>query len=165
MNLDEHQLGIPSNCDNCQSVEIRLTENKIVYEVNKGAWPYCYYCDNCGAMVACHPNTNKPMGLMAVGSIRRKRGKLHELFDPIWKYGYLSRTDAYEWLAKQLDIHGVCHIGMLNKEQLVKAISMMTAHNKNGYAQFVRRKNKNKAKEYARIKREDSRIARRKYGD
>lgn len=165
MEFQDHQLPIPSNCDNCKSEEIRLTENKVIYVENKGDWPYCYYCDACGAMVACHPNSNKPMGLMAVGSVRRKRGRLHQLFDVIWINRYMTRTKAYEWLASQLNIEGSCHIGMLTKEQLNLAISIMTAHNKNGYSQFIRRKAKDASKRHARLKREDSRIARRKYGD
>lgn len=157
------QLKPPKVCDSCKSDRIGVTSNSVVYGIERGAWPYCYYCDDCGAMVGCHPNTHNPLGLMATSAIRRKRKQLHELFDPVWRENYLSRDDAYRWLGSQLNIEVECHIGNLTKEQLIVAISLMRAHKETDYKLFRRRKAKADAKHYERTNRENSRIVIRKF--
>jgi len=139
-----NKLPPPTKCDNCSSSRMGLTSNSVLFGKERGNWPYCYYCDDCAAMVACHPNTNNPMGLMASSAIRRKRAKLHEVFDPVWEFKYLSRDDAYKWLAKELDLPSDidCHIGLLNPTKLQQALDIMNAHSKNDYIQFKRRKEK-----------------------
>jgi len=164
--MQKKQLPPPDNCDSCQSDRIGLTSNSVLYGIEKGEWPYCYYCDDCGAMVGCHPNTHNPMGLMAVASIRRKRAKLHEAFDPIWQLRYLSRDDAYKWLAKELDLpdNEDCHIGLLSPSNLNLALNLMRAHSSNNYIQFKRRKEKNATRQRERYARQNDKIGRRKSG-
>jgi hypothetical protein len=140
-----------------------LTSNSVIYGEEKGKWPYCYYCDDCTAVVACHPNTYNPMGFMATSAVRRLRQKVHRLLDPIWENNFLSRSDAYDWLANQLSIApSECHISHFNKSQLDLAISVLSVHAKNDYIQFQRRKTKNDARRNARNDRQNSRIVRRK---
>ncbi len=164
MTVVRKQLSAPIKCDNCGSDRIGLTSNSVVYGVQRGDWPYCFYCDECSAMVGCHPNTHLPMGLMATGPTRRKRKQLHVLFDPIWRLGYISRDDAYIWLAKELEIESDnCHIGELTLSKLQRALEIMRAHSSNGYSLFIRRKEKNELRKSARLDREDNRITRRKF--
>lgn len=157
-----NQLPPPTVCDNCSSDRIGLTSNAVVYGEPKGDWPYCYYCDDCSAMVNCHSNTRNPLGLMANGTTRRKRMRLHILFDPIWHQKLMTRDDAYKWLGSQLGMDVECHIGTLNKDQLSLALDIMTAHSNNDYALFRRRKVKANAKRNARNERENGKIGRRK---
>lgn len=158
------RLPQPTTCDNCNGPNVIRTTNDVVYGELAGDWPYCYYCNDCAAMTGCHPNTHIPLGLMATGAIRRRRGKLHEIFDPIWKLNYLSREDAYTWLGTQLELNEECHISHLSKEQLKQAFAIVLAHKKNDYALFKRRKDKNAAKSLARKRRQDSKIGIRKAG-
>ena len=162
MYVYRNQLNAPKVCDNCESPRIGLTSNSVVYGSEFGKWPYCYYCDECGAMVGCHPNTHNPMGKMATGATRRLRAKLHELFDPIWRLNYLSRNDAYIWLEKELNLNEECHISHLDKDQLKQALKILNAHKLTDYALFKRRKEKNDARKYARNRRQDARIGQRK---
>ena len=162
MYVYRNQLPAPSVCDNCGSSRMGLTSNAVVFGKEQGRWPYCFYCDDCGAMVGCHPNTYKPMGKMATGATRRLRQKLHEIFDPIWKLELLSRNDAYIWLEKELELTEECHISYLTKEQLKQAILALRPHNLNNYALFRRRKEKNDSRAFARNRRQDSRIGQRK---
>lgn len=157
-----NQLSAPTACDNCSSDRIGLTSNAVIYGVPTGKWPYCFYCDDCGAMVNCHPSTHSPMGLMANGATRRKRQQLHRLFDPIWKFNYMSREEAYEWLGSQLNLGEECHIGHLTKNQLLMALDIMRPHASNEYALFKRRKEKNDSRRYARNLRSNARIGLRK---
>lgn len=51
----------------------------------------------------------------------------HEEFDKLWKQGYLTRTEAYKWLASKLNISlKKCHISKLNESQCfdVERLSM-----------------------------------------
>lgn len=162
MNVERNQLPKPSNCDNCGSSNVGLTSNATLYGTEKGNWPYCYYCSDCGASSSCHSNTYNPMGLMATGATRRLRGKLHAVFDPIWRNDYLSRELAYNWLGKELGLTVECHISHLTKDELKKAILILSAHVVNDYAMFKRRKVKSNAKRFDRKQREGARISLRK---
>ena len=42
----------------------------------------------------------------------------HDEFDKLWKEGYMSRSEAYKWLAKKLNIpRSKCHMRKLNESQ------------------------------------------------
>jgi hypothetical protein len=72
-------------------------------------------CSPCRAWVGCHPGTAKPLGRLANAELRRAKQHAHEAFDPIWKDGFLSRSEAYEWLAMKLGIPSAeCHVGMMD---------------------------------------------------
>lgn len=158
------QLPPPEKCDNCSSLNFKVVLNSVIYGIERGEWPYGYFCRDCRAYVGCHPNNYNPMGRMATASTRRKRSTLHELFDVIWREGWIRRDDAYRWLAQQLELDNVnnCHIGELSKEQLDWAIAIMRAHKAKEYAQFRRRKEKETAKKYEQRSRESTRIGLRK---
>lgn len=72
-------------------------------------------CSPCRAWVGCHPGTREPLGRLANSELRRAKQDAHEAFDPIWKEGPLSRSEAYEWLARKLGIPSAeCHVGMMD---------------------------------------------------
>lgn len=53
----------------------------------------------------------------------KARIKAHRHFDILWKTGFLSRSEAYNWLSKTLNISkDVCHMKLLNYEQCKKVI-------------------------------------------
>lgn len=115
----------PAECDNCKSKAIRLTKNDILYGKIYGSWPLVWYCDDCGAAVGCHPNTDVPLGIMADRMTRRWRKKAHEAFDPIWrKPNWITRHQAYEWLAGKLGLETkACHIGTFTRNQCRQVIA------------------------------------------
>ena len=89
-----------------------------------------WLCEPCKAYVGCHQasrhnkfNPTVPLGRLADGQLRKAKSAAHLTFDRIWKEGYKTRTDAYAWLAAQLEIKVEnCHIGefdvdMCNKVQ------------------------------------------------
>ena len=56
------------------------------------------------------------------------RQRAHELFDPTWKSGALTRKAAYSQLAQRLDIPlSKCHIKLFNKERLQQVIGLLEA--------------------------------------
>lgn len=119
----------PDSCDMCDSSNIVLTTNAVIYGRDYGKWPKLWYCNDCKAAVGCHPNTNIPLGRMADKETRELRKKVHDVFDRIWKSGSMNRSQAYEWLAQGLKIPAPdCHISWLTKEQLSDALVLSSIY-------------------------------------
>lgn len=127
--MRKFELEPPSHCDACCSPNVSLTTNDRIYGRVHGNWPYVYFCDDCKAAVGCHPDTHIPLGRMADKTTRHIRAKVHESFDPIWRSGLMSRSDAYRWLAAALNIeYDLCHISWLSREQLIEAREKSTVY-------------------------------------
>ena len=109
-------LPAPTECRFCAG-PVQLVDNKAIYGRNYG-WPKTYLCDDCGAFVGCHPNTEIPLGTLADDATREARKRAHSAFDHIWRDKHLSRDEAYLWLAGKLGIERrECHIGMFEVER------------------------------------------------
>lgn len=78
-----------------------------------------YHCLPCEAYVGCHPNTVKPLGVLANAELRMAKCRAHEVFDLIWKEGYMPRGKAYTWLGKELNLTSP-HIGEMTVHQCVR---------------------------------------------
>ena len=77
----------------------------------------CYYCVPCQAWVGCHKDSTKSLGRLADKNLRKLKHLAHEAFDPIWKDGYMSRSEAYLMLSRAFELPiGQTHIGMFNEE-------------------------------------------------
>ncbi len=153
----------PSQCDCCCSVNIELTKNDRIYGRIYGDWPWCYFCNDCGAAVGCHPNTFIPLGRLAGKKTRQLRAKAHKEFDQLWRSGLMSRPKAYRWLAGRLGIEpSQCHMSQLPDDQL-KLTAQICAEYLNENAEALqRRKQKERAEYDNRDKRTASHIRRRK---
>ena len=121
--MRKYALDLPENCHNCKSPNIELKHSsEFKGEPNK-PHSFIWFCNECEATVGCHKGTFYPLGYMADKKTRQKRRYLHCLFDPLWNSRAMSRSDAYDWLAEQLDISpDACHISMMNSQQLGRAI-------------------------------------------
>jgi len=163
MSKIEDALPIPAHCDNCCSVNIELTTNDVIYGRIYGNWPKVYYCNDCTAVVGCHPGTETPLGRMADRETRKLRTKAHNAFDPLWRNGYMTRSRAYNWLASTLGIHSnECHISWLSKEQLKQVAEFCSNYLEQNAKSLQRRKEKQNAKAIERNKRTNREITRRK---
>lgn len=66
---------------------------------------------DCRGSHAAHPD-GRPVGTPADARTRRARVEAHEAFDRVWKYGRMSRDQAYLWMQESLGIKSSkCHIG------------------------------------------------------
>ncbi|MEB3190449.1 MAG: zinc-finger-containing protein [Snowella sp.] len=114
-------------CPYCKR-ESQFVDSSIIYGKSYGM---IYLCSNCDAYVGCHNGTNKAKGTLANKELRELRKKAHECFDPLWKNGSQSRSSAYKWLSKQLNIpFSKTHIAMFNEEQCKKVIALTQAGQK-----------------------------------
>ncbi|MCA1800508.1 MAG: DUF3268 family zinc-finger domain-containing protein [Actinobacteria bacterium] len=89
-----------------------------------------YLCRACDAYVGTHKKSGKPLGTLAGPMLRSMRKDLHEAFDPLWENGiFESRTQAYAWLAKAMDIDPkFAHIGQFNEDQCFRAMQLIEVY-------------------------------------
>lgn len=107
----KNPLPAPTECRFCQS-HVRVATHQEVYGRDYSDWPWVYLCDNCGAYVGIHPFTNIPLGTLADKATRDARKNCKKPFEAIWRSGLMRRSEAYIWLAAQLNIPvGECHFG------------------------------------------------------
>ena len=91
-----------------------------------------WLCKPCNAYTGTHDknlkrgfNGTEPLGTLANAKLRKLRKDTHAVFDLIWQEKYFTRSNAYEWLAKQMNIHSnKCHIAMFDEAQCNKAINI-----------------------------------------
>lgn len=110
-------------CDYCQG-QAHLVTGKVLYPHRSDLFDrFFWYCEPCDAYVGCHAKNKGhgdgtvPLGRLANAELRRARGKAHTAFDAIWMSGRMTRTEAYTWLANELDIAPQnCHIGRFDAE-------------------------------------------------
>lgn len=103
------------NCDYCGKKAILVT-GKEIYPHRTDLFSKKFWnCSPCKAFVGCHGKTNMPLGRLANALLRKAKMNAHEGFDPIWKDKLKTRSEAYSWLAKELQIKSEkCHIGMFD---------------------------------------------------
>lgn len=89
----------------------------------KGREPI-YLCVNCNAYVGCYPD-GRPMGKVANTVLRLKRQETHRIFDQFWKKQGWSRSAAYRWLARSLNIpEQDAHIGLMEMDECERVIRL-----------------------------------------
>lgn len=78
-----------------------------------------YVCKNypaCDAYVRVQPGTTIPLGTVANRELRAMRAEAHRHFNQLFKYGFMTKHDAYQWLAGILNVsRDQAHIGCLNE--------------------------------------------------
>jgi hypothetical protein len=66
-----------------------------------------------------------PFGRVAKQELRYKRQAAHRAFDPVWRLGYKTRNEAYEWLAGELNIpRAYCHMGMFGEDTCDRVVTI-----------------------------------------
>lgn len=113
-------------CPYCVSKAKLVTGLEVYPRIRSSHSKWYYKCPNCDAYVGCHPKTQMPLGTLADAELRTLRSKVHKKFDPIWKAKKVSRRQAYQKLARALNLDlNKCHIGMFNIEQCNEALEFL----------------------------------------
>lgn len=116
-------------CPYCKA-QAELVTGKEIYPHRPDLFAKKFWrCLPCDAYVGCHDAGNgygdgtRPLGILANAQLRLAKSNVHNVFDDIWKLGFMTRRKAYSWLAKEMGIRfDDCHIGMFNVEQCSQAI-------------------------------------------
>ena len=114
-------MRVPEICRYCGGI-VRLVPAKQVYgEAVKRLGlegESLYQCQNCNARVGCHRGTERPLGNVANEMLRLKRIETHQIFDAFWQNRGMTRSQAYKWLAQQMDLPTrQAHIGGFEMDQ------------------------------------------------
>jgi hypothetical protein len=112
-------------CSYCRSPATLVTGAQLYPRRPELAERRFWECADCQAWVGCHtpqgdddPECPRPLGTLADASLRRWRNSALALFDPIWQSGQMTRSQAYEWLAREMGLPKQrCHIGGFNEAQ------------------------------------------------
>lgn len=77
-----------------------------------------YVCYDCDAHVGTHRGSKTPLGTLANHKLRSLRRMCHQHFDLLWKNEGYSRTGAYRWLQREMELPPEdAHIGRFTVEQ------------------------------------------------
>lgn len=93
-------------CSCADYVEARLTDGAEVYphRPDLAALPF-WRCDECGNWVGCHHKTKqrtKPLGNIPSPELKKARGHIHALIDPLWKSKKIGRSELYQAMSEKL---------------------------------------------------------------
>ena len=104
-------------CPYCGGAVVYRSADGIYKDNGKGAMLYvCSHYPDCDAYVRVHPGTKIPMGTMADHKLRALRNTAHRHFDKLHKCGYMTRQEAYMWLANMISAPlSQAHIGYLGE--------------------------------------------------
>ena len=124
MKKNKRKQSCAPRCPYCGSHSI-LKNAEGIYK-NNSRDTMLYVCKNypvCDSYVRVQSGTKIPMGTMANGELRRLRTEAHWNFDQLYKRGYMTKDDAYRWLASILCVPlNQAHIGMLGEYYCKKVI-------------------------------------------
>lgn len=127
INKKKNRKGFNSSkmrCPYCGSHVVYRSADGIYHDNSRGAMLYaCANYPDCDSYVRVHPGTNIPVGSLANHELRSLRRTAHHYFDQLYKCGYMSKQDAYQWLADLIMAPlSEAHIGYLGEYYCKKVI-------------------------------------------
>lgn len=104
-------------CPYCGARVVYRSADGIYHENKKGMMLYvCSNYPECDAYVRVHAGTNIPVGTLANHELRSLRRIAHRHFDRLYVSHYMSKQDAYQWLADLISAPlSQAHIGYLGE--------------------------------------------------
>lgn len=105
------------NCPYCGGV-MEETDSAIVYHGQSyGPILLCSSWPKCDARVGIR--NGQPLGTPAREELRALRKQCHAKFDPLWKSGFFTRTQAYQFLQKIMNLISAddAHIARFDEER------------------------------------------------
>lgn len=120
MNLSD-QILKGTKCPYC-FMNTEYIDSSFVYGRSYGM---IYICKPCDAYVGVHKGTNNALGRLANKELREAKKEAHASFDLLWKLKYMTRHEAYKYLADSLNIDvSFCHIGMMDVKLCNKVVEI-----------------------------------------
>ena len=124
----------PKVCPYCGARVTLERDSKVYGGKSYGGKVYrCCKFPECNSYVGVHRGTKVAFGLIADPELRRVKTEAHNVFDILWKYGPMTRRQAYRWLSSTLEVpQDLCHIGYFNKELCEEAIQACVTYIRTG---------------------------------
>lgn len=93
-------------CSCADYVTARLTDGSEVYPHRHDLSDIPFWrCDACGNWVGCHhktKNRTKPLGNIPSPELKKARGHIHALIDPLWKSKKIGRSELYQRMSDRI---------------------------------------------------------------
>ena len=103
MNKKKKRKGVNASqmrCPYCGSPVIYRSADGIYHDNRNDTMLYvCYHYPECDSYVRVHAGTKIPVGSLANHELRSLRRTAHHYFDQLYECGYMSKQEAYQWLA------------------------------------------------------------------
>lgn len=120
MNKKKKRKGLNASsmrCPYCGSTVVYRSADGIYHDNSKGAMLYvCSKYPKCDSYVRVHTGTKIPVGSLANHELRSLRRTAHHYFNQLYESGYMSKQDAYQWLANLIMAPlSEAHIGYLGE--------------------------------------------------
>lgn len=110
---------IPVKCPDCDGV-MALRPSRF------GVFYGCLRYPACKGAHGAHPD-GRPLGVPASRDTKVRRMAAHERFDSLWKCGDMTRTEAYSWMQKAMQMtKDQAHIANFTMGQCEKLIEHVT---------------------------------------
>lgn len=111
-------------CPYCGSSTILRSADGIYKNNSRSTMLYvCKNYPKCDSYVRVHDGTTIPMGTVANRELRALRREAHKHFDKLYEEGYMTKDDAYQWLASLIGIPlSEAHIGYFGDYYCKKVI-------------------------------------------
>lgn len=115
----------PIKCPYCHENAVKAFGDEVYPHRNDLHHKKFWVCHGCDAYVGCHGTTFRPLGRLANAELRKAKIAAHIAFDTIWMGGYMPRSDAYVWLAGEMELSkSKCHIGEMTVSQCEAVVSI-----------------------------------------
>lgn len=126
MKNKKKELQHPPRCPYCGSTTILRGCEEIYLENRDNSKLYvCKNFPTCDAYVRVQKGTTKPLGTIANGRLRALRREAHNHFDQLYRRGYMSKDEAYQWLAIKMFLpQSEAHIGMMGEYRCRQVIDI-----------------------------------------
>jgi hypothetical protein len=116
-------------CPVCNKTGVLVTGSIVYPHIPKIKDRYFYQCKEHDALVGCHPDTKIPLGKLALPALRQLRLAVHRLFDPLWIDGDMSRSEAYRFFGKLMNLSKQkCHVAKFDEDTCQKAIMLLNSY-------------------------------------
>lgn len=114
-------------CGECKSPMVLRRTTKFS---NPDGTPRLFFgCSNypqCKGTHGAHQDTGEPLGIPADAETKKARMRAHDLFDQLWKKGWMTRNQAYEHMQELMKMSEEdAHISKFTKEQCNTLISKL----------------------------------------
>lgn len=118
----------PQICPYCGASVNRVHSSQIFHNNTDGFYYVCSNWPRCTAYTKENPIFKKPTSTIADRATRLKRQEAHYWFDQMHIGFGMTKSAAYEWLAKELQIRRAnCHIGLFDIEMCNRVISIVSS--------------------------------------
>ena len=117
-------------CDCEKHVHPMLVTGKDVYPHRKDLYTKLFWmCGVCECFVSCHPDSDRPLGCIAPRGLKLARHYIHQLLDPLWQYGTMTRSQAYMMLEGRFGVYHIANIRSLEEAVAIQEF-LLTIPNK-----------------------------------